>query len=283
MQLRAPSKTFFLGEYAVLKHGQAIVMATTPYFTLHFDDSEKPCPLEGPIQQLSSDLKLTGWNWYDPHQQQGGLGASSAVFAMILYYQQLIQKQPIDSEKIWSIYQQYHQSQTTSPSGADILCQLHGGLTVMNTPKATAQPWPFKQLSWSVYRTGLSSNTHDVLKPLPESSAKHMNAIVNDGIDALNQQNNQLFINSIINYHQAMIKENCYHPSLAPIFNILSEHEDILAFKGCGALGMDTFLVLYATESTPLVHAHLDKLFTRIAHTPDIAHGVHQSQGLHHV
>ena len=43
-------------------------------------------------------------------------------------------------------------------------------------------------------------------------------------------------------------------------------------------LGIDTFLVLYDQNHTHNVHQHLDPHFSRIAHTPDIAHGIHEYQ-----
>mgnify|MGYP001219726097 CR=1 FL=1 len=276
--LRAPSKTFFLGEYAVLSHGHAIVMATKPYFTLEFKQDQTSCPLKGPINDFAIEHDLKGWHWHDPHEQLGGLGASSAVFAMALYHQQSQTQNDLNNIELFESFKRYHQNQTPVPSGADLLCQLHGGLTLINCPDATAHAWPFKSLAWSIYRTGLTSQTHKVLQYPSSSASMAMNQIVLEGKKAIKESNEQLMLQTISAYHDAMQNNQCYDHQLKPVFSYLNEAPEILSFKGCGALGIDTFLVLYDQNHTHNVHQHLDSHFSRIAHTPDIAHGIHEYQ-----
>src|SRR5665213_3933088 len=86
----APSKTFLTGEYAVLCGGPALVLNTSPRFELKAVRGEfgvAGIPDGSPASQwikqrapLLADWKI---EFSDPHQGQGGFGASSAQFLFV--------------------------------------------------------------------------------------------------------------------------------------------------------------------------------------------------------
>src|SRR5262245_43666850 len=82
-----PAKTFLLGEYAAVAGSSAIVLTTSPCFELSLVNSAT-------IQNIHSDSPAGRWwtsqrmteqglIWYDPYQEKGGLGASSAQFLAV--------------------------------------------------------------------------------------------------------------------------------------------------------------------------------------------------------
>ena len=161
------------------------------------------------------------------------------------------------------------------------MTHYHGGLCSIQCPHAEILHWPFKTISWSIYRTGLHSQTHQILTRIKPDQAQIMSTLVTQTKTALDTIDEPLFINNIQSYHQFMQQFQCYHPDLNPLWKHISSIHEVLAFKGCGALGMDTFIVLYHPDHEAKIHHQLDASFKRMAHTHQPASGIHTRE-VHH-
>ncbi len=85
-RLSCPSKTFFIGEYAILKGAPAFILNTGPRFvmkfypkplhSLRFGRFHPQSPIGRWMRRYAEIFRNYRFQFYDPHQQRGGCGAS---------------------------------------------------------------------------------------------------------------------------------------------------------------------------------------------------------------
>ena len=263
MKLSCPSKTFCIGEYSVLKHHKAIVILTQPRFELivHQQDTVWP-PYLNQLQHLWP--QGWGWSFNDPHHGQGGFGASSAQFLMIHKALQLITNQPKSNLELLEFYRKLSTS-LTPPSGADVLAQDSGSISLVNTLEATSirYDWPFSDIGFIIARTGLKKATHHELNQTFHDSFDKLNHLVSKASNDIQKKSSIHFIESINEYHQGLILLGLCHPNTQNILNSLTD-PGILAKKGCGAMGQDTFLIITQIKNHNQIKDNLSKTYTII-------------------
>ncbi|MCL5272363.1 MAG: hypothetical protein M1486_03470 [Gammaproteobacteria bacterium] len=253
MKWQIPAKTFLLGEYSAVAERSAIILTTRPYFELSLTDkvsSTEEIHPQSPAGILWYKEKVQSkfLCWKDPYQGRGGLGASSAQF--LACYWAICHLNNIKPD-LNSMLDLYYQSSWTGkglrPSGYDVIAQSHQGCVYINKQKnlIKAFNWPFKELSFLIVHTGIKLATHHHLMEtkLP-APIDYMSSLVDSAHHAFEQKNSTQLINAINDYHQILFDLNLVAPHSLDIISLIKKCPEVLAIKGCGALGADTILIL---------------------------------------
>ena len=249
MKIKIPAKTFLVGEYLALNGGPAILLTTDPCFEIH------SCAMpwlhgihpESPAgrlwgQQLTVNVGLT---WVDPYHGLGGLGASSAQFLAV--YRALNSTQEFCAEHMLSAYMNTaYKGIGTAPSGYDVLAQNSNGCVHINQKKhITCYAWPFDDLSFILVHTGGKLATHHHLEVFNHlKQADQLTTLVHATQQAFIETNSQLLIESINSYYQILLEQGLVADHTSAIIKNLKSEPDLLAAKGCGAMGADIILLI---------------------------------------
>ena len=250
-----PAKTFLIGEYAALAGESAILLTTTPHFELSLTDNPglhgiHPDSPAGIWWRQCDALSNFGVHWQDPYQGLGGMGASSAQFIGVYKASLALTGQSLNPEQLLADYRSITHAETgISPSGYDVLAQLQQGCVYINRENHVYEsyPWPFQDLGYILVHTQHKLATHQHLQTLPPlSTIEDLVALVASAKIACNHQDSQRFIDAINAYHLALCERSWVAPHALALIARLQKFPDILAVKGCGALGADVLLVLVA-------------------------------------
>ena len=252
MKWSIPAKTFFLGEYAALSGLPAIVLTTTPCFELTL--SEEP-GLVGIHPDSPAGLFWTkqpafdkGLAWFDPYHGRGGLGASSAQFVGA-YLASSYLKQASHSQA--DMLNQYFQCAWSGigvrPSGYDVLAQSMQGCVYIHQQAAQYQayPWPFKDLAFILLHTGEKLATHQHLQGFNQpSQMTQLACIVESARSAFELSDSSRIIDAVNSYHQNLLQMKLVAPHSVHQIDHFKNQTNVLAIKGCGAMGSDVILML---------------------------------------
>jgi mevalonate kinase len=229
MKWQIPGKTFLLGEYAALNGESALLLTTSPCFTLALHKNVLPSTIHShsPAGRFWQKNRRAGYSlqWQDPYQGLGGLGASSAQFIGAYFASNTLQNLAIQHESLLEAYYQTAWSgEGCKPSGYDVLAQLQPPNCAVYINKnehiLTNITWPFNDIAFILLHTGKKLATHQHL------ASSIMPA---DTINA--------------SYHE-LTRLNLVAAHTLQCISELKKHKFILALKGCGALGADVILVL---------------------------------------
>ena len=178
-----PSKTFLIGEYAVLHSAPAILVNTTPLFefllipkteqaqkwiqnceqllkesvkisqTLNVKNNDSfyknihPASPAG--QWLKTHPEIKG-HWhiesYDPHKRQGGFGLSSAQFNLMYWLSQIdLTNNSVKNVESYELWKSYKELNFDghTPSSADVISQWMGQVCLFS-----GQPFKAQSISW---------------------------------------------------------------------------------------------------------------------------------------
>ena len=258
MRRLAPSKTFLVGEYAVLQQSPAVLMSTGPHFEAkyscvkpHTDQSQLGAiNMDSPTGRYLHDLGLHGddIHFVDPHQGKGGFGASTAQFLLAyLSINNINSLNEIDHSDLLNTYRTYHYSgKGLAPSGADLIGQLHGQITVYypSTQDIRTLRWPFPELRLNLLHTGNKVATHEHLASLSSIDTQRLTPIIHSTIQALETADQTQFLLSINAYANALQTASYTHPISSDLLDKLEAESFMRAAKPCGALGADVLLVI---------------------------------------
>ena len=208
--LSFPSKTFLVGEYAVLKGAPAVIVNTNPrfYFFVSSKDPHKSIPVGQNHLQTSKihyaefhpnspaghwlaqhphiqNYRFASW---DPHSGWGGFGSSSAQFNLVYYLEKYVTQKILDhsvkkhfaqeitwdTQSVLSLWQAYrHLSfEGQRASGADVVSQWVGQVCLFSSQPFHVRsiPWPFPDLDFILLRTGVTVKTWEHLQSLTIAS-----------------------------------------------------------------------------------------------------------------
>lgn len=270
-----PSKTFLLGEYAALAQKSAILITTTPYFELSLTQTQGMVGIhpDSPagIWWQGEQNSAQGLSFSDPYQGQGGLGASSAQFlGSFLAHCKLLHQIPNLNSMLEAYYQCSWAQKGLKPSGYDLIAQSQSGCVYINktNQKIQSYDWPFKELSLFIVHTGRKLATHQHLQTttLPRQ-INQLSSIGDQAKSAFEHKNSQQLIQAVNQYHQELKQLDFIAPHSLELINQLQSLPEILAIKGCGALGADTLLLLTAQEQAPILQKKLAAQRLRILAT----------------
>lgn len=259
MVLSVPSKTFLIGEYGVLRGGPALLVNTEPRFELRVRaglSGINPFHVDSPAGKLynlnSSRLKNFVFEFYDPHHGRGGLGASSAQFALLYaFVTQALKKpeknEPVDENmRMLEVYKNVSaRTEGLPPSGYDVLAQKVGGVSLIDMSRKVAEPleWAFSDLSFLLLRTGQKVATHKHLTHLSTLDAGYISKITEFAIQKYVSANSDGFLESIALFRKALQEQNLTAKETVQMLESLDKNTKVIAAKGCGALGADIVIV----------------------------------------
>jgi mevalonate kinase len=265
-QVSAPSKTFLVGEYVALQGGPVVVLTTTPRFELHIIPSVQTnrrvkvqgisvaSPAGEFLRQTARDWNGLILNFYDPHHGTGGFGASSAQLAMVMAFAQWRKRYQTPSPKMQDntemLVRNYQRlawkGEGVAPSGADFIAQWYGGACLFNrqAQQLLKLNWPFPEIQWVLIHTGQKLATHHHLRHLPKVDTTPLYRLAEQAGQSLQAVNQDLFIEAVRGYGHALQEQQLVAQHTLALLAQLHQRPEVLAAKGCGAMGADVVLVL---------------------------------------
>lgn len=247
-----PTKTFLLGEYAAIGEGSALVLTTTPSFSLSLNESEAESGIhpESPAGKwlLRQSLTKEKIHWHDPYKGQGGLGASSAQFiGVFLASCHLQNKAPTLNNLLSAYYECAWNQKGLKPSGYDVIAQSQKACVFINKKKQIVQsyPWPFKDLSFILIHSGKKLATHNhLLEVSLPKDLDTLSSLSDDGRVAFEQSDTEKLVHSINCYHKKLAELGLVAQHSYELIHQLSNLKEVLAIKGCGAMGSDLIIIV---------------------------------------
>lgn len=254
MMWQIPAKTFLLGEYAAIHGGSAIILLTTPCFELALSDTHQQAfHPDSPAGKLWASYQTNSFHliWRDPYQGKGGMGASSAQFIGVYLAQcYLSQQKPCFDDLLASYYQYAWNGEGLRPSGYDIIAQLsHRCAYINQRAPITYFNWPFSELSFVLVRSGekLATHQHLQIASIP-TDTQALSVIVDIGKTAFEQADSDLLIESVNAYQSHLTALGLTAAHSLEKMNYLKHNKNILAMKGCGAMGADVLLLIFQKQ-----------------------------------
>ncbi|MFZ4076363.1 MAG: hypothetical protein ACOYKA_00115 [Legionellaceae bacterium] len=255
MKWTIPAKTFLVGEYIALVGGPALLLTTSPSFELGIVEEQSASQIheDSPAGRL---WKKTGLrehlSWHDPYHGLGGLGASSAQFLGAYYAQAFLKGTSIDPQEMLDAYFDCAwRGVGLRPSGYDVLAQHRQGHVYLNrsSDDYLSLNWPFLDISFVLIHTGHKLQTHHHLEALVLPLVmERLTALVYSARDAFLTAQSSLLIDAVNGYFEQLKQMNWVTPHTIGLVEHLKQDPDVLAIKGCGAMGADVLLVLVPNE-----------------------------------
>lgn len=265
MKWAIPAKTFLLGEYAAITGFPAIILTTSPCFELAISDDTglRGIHPESPAGRwwLQHDFSDVGLQWHDPYHGLGGMGASSAQFLGVYLACNYFQKKTMCvTEMLDAYFQSAWQGMGMRPSGYDVLAQSQHGCVYIDGQQAKTQiyAWPFSELAFILLHTGQKLATHHHLQALTLlDEIKPLVTIVESARLAFELADSGRIIDAVNAYHHQLLSMNLVAEHSLNQINRLQQHDDVLAMKGCGAMGADVLLLLTPKNRLESLKEHL--------------------------
>lgn len=308
-----PSKTFLLGEYAVLDGGTGILVGTKPNFEMHIASSKpseksviEGLSKKGPaIEFLKDHLDIFSnyeIRFVDPHESRGGFGWSGAQF-LFLYALKQWHEQGQSPEKLPSINRNQILAEFLSyawngegwaPSGLDIISQLYGGVLCVSSPRKIKdnkvisvtvdrfdkqEEWPFQGIDFCLLRTGSKVATHNHLSSLKNVELTNLKAFSEKAGKSLQTKNEEAFIESLREFREELKEQSLIDPSSLKMIREIEERPEVLVAKGCGALGADVILVILVKElRNEFMEWAEEENFIVVANSKKLQDGLHYKE-----
>jgi mevalonate kinase len=256
--MQVPSKTFLLGEYLAMQGGPAIMALTSPCFSLNSKQRLHPDCMAARFWR-DYQGRDCDWGLTDPYHGKGGLGASSAEF--VLAYKQIFPQSQQNPAHLREIFFKYvDENAKQKPSGYDVMAQMHQGLLCIQENHIEPLTWSFEQLGFVLVHTGQKLKTHEHLFTGQWTlDVEQLSQNVQKATHALKIQNDDLFVQSICDFHQALCESHLVATHSLDLLNQLRMNLPILASKGCGAMGADVMLLVMKIQNMPTVIRYLQQ------------------------
>ena len=285
IEISCPSKTFILGEYGVLDGGVAILANTAPRFScLMYKKSDikseyfsENHTINQWISKYSKEFQGMCLEWKDPYDSKGGLGFSSAQFNILYYYSLICRKTTIEQIQLKDLLETYHQIQFEGvvPSGADIISQWVGGICLFEQDPFLVQSivFPFSELDFAIIRIGEHLQTHQHLKTLKLPKVEDLKNIAKSGLKAIENNEDDIFLECINEYGKTLQSKKLVAEKTLKYLEELKECKEILALKGCGAMGAEIIILFYKKEHASIVKQKITP-FKFIADSSNLTYGI---------
>jgi hypothetical protein len=248
-----PSKSFIVGEYAVVEGAPALLLAHSPFFVASFSPGASKRPSfhpDSPAGKYFAAKPAQGSiSFTDPHGGKGGFGASGAEFLSVFAASKSAPAK--EEERIALAWAAWDASREFPGSGADILTQAYGindegFFLAIDTKKRSLQRINAGglNLTLSLFHTGKKLPTHEQKQPsgLPLTE---LAAISLETTAALSAKNAASFCSGIKAYGALLAKLGLLAPHSA---QALAQLPPVAAAKACGAMGSDVLLVLHEKQ-----------------------------------
>lgn len=256
----APSKTFLVGEYAVLNGGSSLILNSLPRFAIKVETGAHRVvgiPNGSPASRWVEQHRALLENWQldfsDPHGGRGGFGASSAQFLFVHGLTTFLQSSVsqaaagLDLKVLWQDFQAVTGGHG---SGCDLLAQAVGGIARVDRRDLRVQPltWPYDDIEFAVVRTGQKVATHDHLANLKLESVASLVEPANACVESFVAETAEVFLATIKDFAKHLQTLGLCAPTTASLLEALNAQSWCLASKGCGAMGADTVVFFYHPE-----------------------------------
>jgi mevalonate kinase len=293
IEIEIPSKTFLVGEYAVLNGGPALIVNTQAAFHVRIHRGQglaagihRQSPAGQFLRENQALFSRYDLEFLDPHQGRGGLGASSAQFLAAWVFREMSltdsikslhgQQWPLPAFRDFKNTLAKHQQEG---SGADLLAQAVGAVAVLRMQPLQSQRrrWPFAEEGFAIFRTGTKVNTHDHLKDMQHNTSvaltsSNLVAISNQAVQSFEAADWSGFVQDLRAFRQAQTQLGLVADSTLQILKKLDDQPGVEFAKGSGSLGADTVVVLYklANKTDVLANIGLEPIATEA----DLAEGL---------
>ncbi len=262
-----PAKTFLLGEYAAIAGAPAIVLTTSPCFEVTLSDKIGLHDIhpDSPAGKwwLNHGPRDIGLEWKDPYQGRGGMGASSAQFLGAYLASMQAQKKMVKQHHMLDAYLQSAWSgEGLRPSGYDVLAQSQHGCVYIDKQKDFFHDysWPFQDIAFLLLHTGQKLATHSHLQTIAlPSHLGQLTAIVDSAKVAFEQVDSQRMVDAVNAYHHQLMRMDLVAEHAVRHIESFKKQPDILAIKGCGAMGSDVLLLVIPTNQQAELSHYLSK------------------------
>jgi len=265
-------------------------------------DSSHPFHKESPAGRFldrrlldSASASKTGYRFEakDPYHGVGGLGASTAeflgawIFDRSLKDPSLIEPgtvvEKLDDHRqsvvpkwaserwggnrfrdVLDDYRGTYLESETPGSGADLVSQITGGLSVWDarTDEMRRFQWPFPDLTFTLLFTGHKLKTHEHLaraKKLSDVTVDDMRFWVEEAIQSLALEDADRLTASVRGFGKVLSDIGLVADTTARFLEGLADLSGVRAAKGCGAMGSDTLLILHDTLASDQVNQFRDQ------------------------
>ncbi len=285
-----PGKTFLAGEYCVTQAGEALVATTKPCF--HLKVYQKISSLESEICSIHPEspagklmtehapvFKDYQFNFYDPYHGMGGLGASTAQFLMVSQFFILQTNKTFQLEDLYQSYLRYAWSgKGVRPSGADLLAQYQGNISLINTDIITSQGyfWPFEEIEFHLFHTRHKVPTHKHLQQLKLPAMQNLKKIFAELKTAFLNKDTELFCQGIGAYQKELSHLKLTCSNTLRLLNAFNKIDGIITAKGCGASGSDIIMVITPNQGLKEIMGFMQNLnLTWIASSEYLTDGLY--------
>lgn len=277
MTLQIPGKTFLVGEYAVLVGGNALGIATEPYFETT-GSLYSPHPMSAAGLFLTQSTENQTVQVSNPYSS-GGFGFSTAEFIASWFERNKSKEHNLsDLFKTYkSVYDLNDQTKKIKPSGADLVIQMLGNITYFDQIISNSKSiqWPFPNTGFLIVSTGLKIKTHEHLNDLDLTLLKDLPQAAQDVIEAFNKGDEVIFFEALDQWSFKLEELSLQHNSSLEIKRKLESNPNIILTKLNGAMGADTITVFYSIQNEQAVRAEIKRMSLEImADFRRLAHGV---------
>lgn len=281
----APGKVFILGEYAILAQHSAVLAAVPPCFRLRVVKNSTPFGAtslgirefhpESPAGRLLKwvqgvgrpDLSGVDFQFEDPHSGKGGLGGSTAQFALVYAALAEAGGWSLEWESAWNLYRDLtagsSDGQGASPSGADFVAQWKGGIThfgyhergVFSEDLSSTFDWSQVLVFSAASQEGRKVPTHHHLGQLNDSAflsrvAQRLIAPLSVGIAAIRENHSDRLALSLREYSKVLFEVGLEIQATTEDRHAFQGLSGVLGVKGSGALQADALIVLLKKEAS---------------------------------
>ena len=266
-----PSKTFLIGEYAVLEKSPALLVNTRPRFQFYVKLSKNskhcqhPFHKESPAgmyieknKNLFSGICISKVK--NKEKYFGGFGSSSAEFNCVYLIKKSLEGESYKNINIFQLWKAYKEvSQNTS--GADVLSQWRGGLCFISFDpfKLETFPWFFKKLDFVLIHTKEILHTSKHISSLNHQDFSSLKKTVCNLLSGKSYLEEDKFISSINQYSKCLRDQGWVSSVTQSVLKKYREHPSVLAAKGCGAKGAGPiiFFVKKGEDKSFLKNEHI--------------------------
>lgn len=269
MKYIIPSKTFVVGEYNVMFNGEGVLLATHPCFFIEISDAitiNEDLDFHD-FSVPRKDIVITG-------NDKAGFGKSSAGFLALfkhLIYGHLTENDSIDIKRMLEFYKSISLSKN-KPSGADIVTQLLGNITIFANEKSYSVNWPFEKYEILIFKTKTKIKTYEHLSQDLHISNRDLVAMqdqVNSVKTGLKNQKIYDVINGINQYNKVLFGLGLVSEETQELLKEIKNDENILATKGCGALCNDVIITLNDKANSDSIKKNLESLGLKYTSSTD--------------
>lgn len=261
MKWRIPAKTFLIGEYAAIEGGSAIILTTTPCFTVSLVEGNQHEGIhpDSPAGQWWATHRIPAKSlaWHDPYHGIGGLGASSAQFiGAYLASCHLLHVKPSQQVLLDAYFQSCWNGEGVRPSGYDVTAQTQNRCVYINRRQHSLETydWVFDDIAFLLLHSGEKLATHYHLRHhhLATLSTTFLSNIAEQARQAFKQGDSGQLIDAINAYQQELQQLHLTSVHSLDYLTHLKEKYPILAAKGCGAMGADVLLLIMPADGLAL-------------------------------